>query len=53
MDSDEDGENDKAISLTHLLFGNIDDEGNLENDFLDPVSMFLIFSSIILLCLFA
>lgn len=51
MDSDEDGENDKAISLTHLLFGNIDDEGNLENDFLDPVSMFLIFSSIILLCL--
>lgn len=38
MDSDDEGENDKSISLTHLLFGNIDDEGNLENDFLDPVS---------------
>ncbi|XP_054711819.1 transcription initiation factor TFIID subunit 1-like [Uloborus diversus] len=39
MDSDEEGDNDKVISLTHLLFGNIDDDGQLENDFLDPESI--------------
>ncbi|GFY78151.1 transcription initiation factor TFIID subunit 1 [Trichonephila inaurata madagascariensis] len=39
MDSDEDGENERVISLTHLLFGNIDDDGQLENDFLDPESI--------------
>ncbi|XP_055929152.1 transcription initiation factor TFIID subunit 1-like [Argiope bruennichi] len=39
MDSDEDGDNERVISLTHLLFGNIDDDGQLENDFLDPESI--------------
>lgn len=40
MDSDEEGENDRDFSLTHLLFGNINSDGELENDFLDPVRHF-------------
>lgn len=36
MDSDEDGESD--LVLTGFLFGNIDEHGRLENDFLDPES---------------
>ncbi|XP_037506930.1 transcription initiation factor TFIID subunit 1 isoform X4 [Rhipicephalus sanguineus] len=36
MDSDEDGEPDMV--LTGFLFGNIDEHGRLENDFLDPES---------------
>ncbi|XP_077558430.1 TATA-box binding protein associated factor 1 isoform X4 [Haemaphysalis longicornis] len=36
MDSDEDGEADMV--LTGFLFGNIDEHGRLENDFLDPES---------------
>ncbi|XP_035205757.1 transcription initiation factor TFIID subunit 1-like isoform X1 [Stegodyphus dumicola] len=40
MDSDEEGDNERVISLTtRLLFGNIDDDGQLENDFLDPESI--------------
>ncbi|GIX95371.1 transcription initiation factor TFIID subunit 1 [Caerostris extrusa] len=39
MDSDEDGDNDRVMSLTHVLFGNIDDDGQLENDFLEPESV--------------
>ncbi|XP_013793174.1 transcription initiation factor TFIID subunit 1-like, partial [Limulus polyphemus] len=34
MDSDEEGENE-PLSLTGFLFGNIDESGQLENDFLD------------------
>lgn len=36
MDSDEEGEPDCV--LTGFLFGNIDEHGHLENDFLDPES---------------
>ncbi|XP_037277230.1 TATA-box binding protein associated factor 1 isoform X2 [Rhipicephalus microplus] len=36
MDSDEEGEPDMV--LTGFLFGNIDEHGRLENDFLDPES---------------
>ncbi|GFS83966.1 TBP-binding domain-containing protein [Nephila pilipes] len=39
MDSDDEGDNERVISLTHLLFGNIDDDGHLENDFLDAESI--------------
>lgn len=36
ISSDEDPEDDSGFSLTNILFGNIDDSGQLEEDFLDP-----------------
>jgi hypothetical protein len=37
MDNDEDHDDDKSISLTGFLFGNIDTKGELDEDFLDEV----------------
>lgn len=34
-DNDSDNEDQGGINLTGLLFGNIDEKGELENDFLD------------------
>lgn len=34
-DSDDEPEEDGGFSLTNILFGNIDDSGQLEEDFLD------------------
>lgn len=36
MESDDDGEQD-SLSLTGFLFGNIDEEGQLEDDVFDQV----------------
>lgn len=38
MDNDEDHDDDKSISLTGFLFGNIDTKGELDEDFLDEES---------------
>lgn len=40
QDMDEDGtpRGRETMSLTNFLFGNVDEKGELENDFLDEVS---------------
>lgn len=50
-DSDSDEDQDRPFSLTGFLFGNINEDGQLEGDsVLDNVSLFKTFSYNFILC---